>query len=45
MKINFSQCVINILLLIQEEYGGTLYKNNRNYKNKNYRIKYSLVLF
>ena len=42
LKINFSQCVINVLLLIQKEYGGTIYKNNKRSDVK--RIEYSLII-
>jgi hypothetical protein len=42
LKINFSQCVLNILLLIQKQYGGILYSNNR--KTEKRREQYSLVI-
>ena len=38
--ISFSQCVINVLLLIQKEYGGTLFK--REILKKNQRDQYIL---
>ena len=42
LKINFSQCVLNVLLLIQKKYGGTLYKNNKRSDVK--RIEYNLII-
>jgi hypothetical protein len=42
LKINFSQCIINVLLLIQKEYGGIIYKNNKRSDVK--RIEYSLII-
>jgi hypothetical protein len=38
--VSFSQCVLNILLSIQNQYGGTLFKRNK--KNENQRIQYTL---
>jgi len=38
--IGFTQCVINILLLIQQKYGGTLFK--REIKKENQRDQYTL---
>jgi hypothetical protein len=40
--INFSQCVLNVLLLIQKQYGGTLFK--RTIKKENQRDQYTLRL-
>ena len=42
LKINFTQCVLNVLLLIQKEYGGTIYKNNKRSDVR--RIEYSLII-
>jgi hypothetical protein len=38
--INFSQAVINVLLLIQKDYGGTLFKKIK--RNENRRDEYTL---
>jgi len=38
--ISFTQCVINVLLLIQNKYGGTLFK--REIKKENQRNQYTL---
>ena len=38
--VSFTQCILNILLLIQKEYGGTLYKRLK--RNKNQRDQYTL---
>lgn len=38
--IGFTQCVLNILLIIQKEYGGTIFKRNK--KNDNQRDQYTL---
>jgi len=38
--VSFTQCILNILLLIQKEYGGTLFK--RLQRNKNQRDQYTL---
>jgi hypothetical protein len=38
--VSFSQCVLNILLIIQKQYGGTLFKRNK--RNDNQRIQYTL---
>ena len=38
--VGFSQCVLNVLLIIQKQYGGTLYK--RDIQKKNNRIQYTL---
>ena len=38
--IGFTQCVLNILLIIQKEYGGTIFKRNK--RNSNQRDQYTL---
>ena len=38
--IGFTQCVLNILLIIQKEYGGTIFKRNK--RNNNQRDQYTL---
>ena len=38
--INFSQCVLNVLIIIQKQYGGTLFKRTVN--KINYRNQYTL---
>lgn len=42
LKINFSQCVLNILLLLQKSYGGIIYNNHRKSETK--REQYVLVI-
>ena len=38
--INFTQCVLNVLILIQNEYGGTIFKNKK--RSELHRICYNL---
>ena len=38
--INFSQCVLNVLLLIQNQYGGSIFKRTK--RNENQRDQYTL---
>ncbi len=43
LHINFSQCVLNVLLQIQRKYGGTIFKYVREYRENN-RAEYSLKI-
>lgn len=42
LVIHFSQCVLNVLLSIQEKFGGNIYKQEK--KNKNSRNQYNLKI-
>lgn len=42
ININFTQCVLNVLISIQEKYEGQIYKKNKT--NETSRDTYSLVL-
>lgn len=42
ININFTQCVLNVLISIQEKYEGQIYKKNKT--NESSRDTYSLVL-
>ena len=42
LMVRFTQCVLNILLKLQQKYGGSIYKSKR-YK-ENQRIQYDLII-
>ncbi len=42
LMIRFTQCVLNVLLKIQQKYGGNIYKSDKHKENQ--RIQYNLVI-